>query len=118
MKVRITNCGRGVHKRELKGVERFRSDLPTSWYAFTNLDLALGVNLAREVDIVVVSERRIFMVDLKDWHGKITSVHGRRELNRHDKDPSPVGKIIGVARDTYILLKETMAKRSETKNLP
>jgi hypothetical protein len=117
-KVQITNCGRGAHKRELKGVDRFRSDLPASWYAFTNLDLALGVNRAREVDIVIVGERRIFVVDLKDWHGKITSVDGRWELNGQDRDPSPVGKINGVARDIYLLLKEMMAKRPETKNLP
>ena len=59
--MKITNAGRGVHKREIKGIERFRTDLPADWYAFTNLDLVLGVGRAREIDVVIVSDRRIFL---------------------------------------------------------
>jgi serine/threonine protein kinase len=80
--------------------------------------LALGVNRAREVDIVIVADRRIFVIDLKDWHGRIESIDGRWELDGRDMDASPVAKIIGVARDIYILLREAMSKRPETKDLP
>ena len=40
--MQITNCGRGVHKREVRGVDRLRT-LPNDWYSFTNLDLATGI---------------------------------------------------------------------------
>jgi hypothetical protein len=58
--MQITNRGRGVHKREVKGIERLQKDLPSQWYAFTNLDLILGPGKTREVDVIVVSDLRIF----------------------------------------------------------
>lgn len=116
--MQITNCGRGVHKREVAGLERLRTRLPSRWYGFTNLDLALGINRAREVDIVIVADRRIFVIDLKDWNGRIESVDGRWELDGRDMDASPVTKINGVARDIYILLRESMLKRPETRSIP
>jgi hypothetical protein len=42
--MKITNCGRGVHKREVVGVARLQS-LPSHWHAFTNLDLAVSPGL-------------------------------------------------------------------------
>lgn len=116
--MKITNAGRGVHKREIKGIDRFRTDLPPAWYAFTNLDLVLGVGRAREIDIVIVSDRRIFLIDIKDWYGKISSVDGRWHLNGVDRDPSPVAKIAGITRDILPLLSSEFKKRPETKDLP
>lgn len=113
--MQITNCGRGIHKREVKGVDRFRTALPPRWYGFTNLDLALGVSKAREVDIIVVTDRRIFAIDFKQWNGRIESVDGRWELEGEDMDSSPVAKINGIARDIYILLEGALQKRPETK---
>jgi tRNA A-37 threonylcarbamoyl transferase component Bud32 len=116
--MKITNAGRGVHKREIKGIDRFRTDLPADWYAFTNLDLVLGVGRAREIDVVIVSDKRIFLIDLKDWYGKIASVDGRWHLNGVDRDPSPVAKIAGITRDILPLLSAEFKKRPETKDLP
>lgn len=115
--LQITNCGRGIHKREVKGVDRFRTALPTRWYGFTNLDLALGISRAREVDIVVVTDRRIFVIDFKHWNGRIESVDGRWELDGEDMDASPVAKINGIARDISILLQQMLQKRPETMKL-
>jgi tRNA A-37 threonylcarbamoyl transferase component Bud32 len=116
--MKITNAGRGVHKREIKGIDRFRTELPADWYAFTNLDLVLGVGRAREIDVVIVSDKRIFLIDLKDWYGKIASVDGRWHLNGIDRDPSPVAKIAGITRDILPLLSAEFKKRPETKDLP
>lgn len=79
--MQITNCGRGVHKREVKGVERLRK-LPSDWYAFTNLDLALGPGRSREIDVVVVADDRIFLIDLKDWDGCVESDSGNLAAQR------------------------------------
>ena len=116
--MKITNAGRGVHKREIKGIDRFKADLPADWYAFTNLDLVLGVGRTREIDVVLVSDRRIFLIDLKDWYGKISSVDGRWHLNGVDRDSSPVAKITGITRDILPLLNAEFRKRPETKDLP
>jgi hypothetical protein len=35
--MQIANSGRGVHKREIVGLEKLRH-LPSNWYAFTNLE--------------------------------------------------------------------------------
>ncbi len=116
--MQITNCGRGVHKREIKGIERFKKDLPKQWYGFTNLDLVLGAGKSREVDFIIVSDMRIFLVDIKDWHGRIESRDGRWFLNGSDRDSSPVEKVTGIAREISILLKEALKRRAETKGEP
>jgi hypothetical protein len=46
--MKITNVGRGIHTREIKGIDRLMNDLPGGWYGFTNLDLVLGAGKARE----------------------------------------------------------------------
>ncbi len=40
--MQITNCGQGVHAREVTGVDKLKSLLPVDWYAFTNLDVFTG----------------------------------------------------------------------------
>ena len=53
--MKITNCGKGIHQREIPGLEKLK-DLPENWYAFTNLDLALPGKGVREIDVVMVIE--------------------------------------------------------------
>jgi hypothetical protein len=90
--MQITNCGRGVHSREVKGVGRLKS-LPKDWYAFTNLELATGIGRSREFDVIIISDHRIFLVDLKDWSGNIESDAGHWLHNGRDTGTSPVAKI-------------------------
>lgn len=114
--MQVTICGRGVHKREVKGVERLKKDLPSDWYAFTNLDLVLSLGKTREVDLVVVSPHRIFLIDLKEWHGKIENKGGRWYQNGEDKGPSPVKKISDICREVLPLLSSDLKKRPVDKN--
>ncbi|WP_018858500.1 AAA domain-containing protein [Rhizobium sp. 42MFCr.1] len=114
----IRNCGNGVHPREVKGVERLKKELPGPWFAFTNLDLVLGPGKAREIDMIIVADRRVFLVDIKDWHGKIEERDGRWRQNGQDRDSSPVQKINGIAREVSIRLAHELKKRPETKSEP
>ena len=107
--MQITNCGRGVHKREVIGIEKLRG-LPAHWYAFTNLDLATGIGRSREIDLVIVGDDRIFLVDLKDWAGRIESQNGAWLHNGKDTGDSPVGKIHQNAKDLGYLLTEHVKK--------
>jgi hypothetical protein len=81
----ITSCGRGLHQREVKAVEFLRKSLPNNWYAFANLDLVLDLGRAREVDLIIVTDRRIFLVDRKDWYALIESREGRWILDGNER---------------------------------
>ncbi|KSB91737.1 hypothetical protein AS593_06860 [Caulobacter vibrioides] len=84
--------------------------MPANWFAFTNLDLATGVGRSREIDVVIVADDRIFLVDLKDWGGKIESDRGNWLHNGDDRGESPVGKIHQNAKDLAYLLTEHVKK--------
>jgi len=101
--VRIVNAGRGIHQREIPGIDRLRS-LPNEWIAFTNLDLSLPQG-SREIDVILIADDRIMVIDLKDWRGKIESDNGSWIQNGYDKGRSPVGKINENAKAVYYLLK-------------
>lgn len=110
----ITLCGRGIHRREIVGLEKLRTSLPGSWYGFSNLEIAVGPGRGREIDVVIVAEDRIFLVDLKDWNGRIESDSGHWIQNGIDRGASPVQKIIQNARDVSLLLSADLKKRRET----
>ncbi|MDG4901402.1 MULTISPECIES: AAA domain-containing protein [unclassified Mesorhizobium] len=114
--MKISNYGRGVHIREVKGIDRFR-ELPNEWFGYTNLDLVIGLGRPREIDLIIVSKRRIYLIDIKDWSGRIETVDNNWTQNGIDRGQSPVRKISGIARELSIQLKNTLAARRETKSL-
>lgn len=116
--MQVTNCGRGVHAREVYGLERLKKELPPSWYAFTNLDLALGLGKSREIDLIIVSEHRIFLVDIKDWNGRLENRDGRWYNDGRDHGPSPVQKIGDISREVVALLGRQLKSRAETSREP
>ena len=95
--MKISISGKGIHRREIPGIEKLRS-LPADWYAFTNLELVSAGAMPKEIDVVVVLDDRVLIVDLKDWHGKITGDGDRWFLNDRAVDTSPVKKILSNAR--------------------
>lgn len=103
-RMKITNCGRGIHQREIPGLDKLR-ELPDHWHAFTNLDLALPGKGVREIDVIMVIEDRVLLVDLKDWYGPITSHDGNWLNNGRDNGRSPVRKISENVRELVPLLK-------------
>jgi serine/threonine protein kinase len=115
--MQVTNGGRGVHAREVKGVERLKS-LPKDWYAFTNLELATGIGRSRELDVIMVTDHMIFLVDLKDWSGTIESDSGNWLHNGRDTGPSPVAKIHSNVKDVLRLLTTQLRSRPESKSSP
>jgi hypothetical protein len=109
----IKNQGRGVHEREIPGLEKLRALLPREWYGFTNLELATGPGQSREIDLVMVIEDRVLLVDLKDWNGRITAEDGRWFHKGRDMGPSPVEKIRGNARKVAEILKAHLRDRAK-----
>lgn len=111
--VKITNTGRGIHQREIVGVNKLQKALPDRWLAFTNLDLALSKG-SREIDVIMIIDDRILLIDIKDWRGKITSEEGAWFQNNKYMDRSPVAKINENARDVSHLLKKHLQEQARS----
>lgn len=110
--MKITNGGKGIHQREIPGIEKLK-DLPEHWHAFTNLDLALPGKGAREIDLILVIEDRLLLVDLKDWVGPVKSQDGHWFNRNRDCGRSPVGKIAENVRELAPLLKKFLSEQEK-----
>lgn len=114
--MRISNNGRGIHVREIPGMEKLKA-LPDNWQAFTNLDLSIPGKGMREIDVIMVLEDRLLLVDLKDWRGPISSRDGKWFNGDRDNGSSPVAKIAEIARELFPLLKKSLADQSKREGL-
>ncbi|WAJ28435.1 AAA domain-containing protein [Antarcticirhabdus aurantiaca] len=115
--MKIKQGGEGIHIREISGIERFRNELPATWYGWSNLDCVIGAGTTREIDLILVSARYIFLLDLKDWNGKIESVDGGWSQNDRAPESSPVQKISRTARELGVALGSHIKKsHSSVKN--
>jgi serine/threonine protein kinase len=119
--MKIVNHGRGIHAREVPGIDYLQRHLPGDWVAHTNLDLSLPQGGPREIDVILFGNDRIYLVDLKDGHGRYESAGGDWSLNGKNQGRSPVKKILENARQVMILLGghlEELAKRTKHAKLP
>ncbi|GHF06834.1 hypothetical protein GCM10016455_29820 [Aliiroseovarius zhejiangensis] len=110
--MKVTNLGEGIHQREIKGVEILQKALPRDWYAYTNLEFVISAGATREIDLVIVAPERIFVVDLKDWNGRIEASNGRWVKDGRDHGPSPVPKVSENARQIGTVLTSFVRKNS------
>lgn len=116
--MRIVNHGSGIHQREIPGIDFLSKNLPTEWVGHTNLDLSLPQG-AREIDIVLFSADRIFLIDLKDGHGRYESAGGGWSLNGiSQKGRSPVQKILENAREVANKLDRFLEDRARQTKRP
>lgn len=63
---------------ERRGLEAIREQLPDSdpWRAWSNFTFTANTGHVREVDLLVVTPGGVCMIELKDWHGSVTSENG------------------------------------------
>ncbi|MER6497971.1 BREX system serine/threonine kinase PglW [Streptomyces sp. NPDC001455] len=63
---------------EHRGLEAIRKKLPDAdpWRAWSNFTFTAHTGHVREVDLLVVSPSGVYMIELKDWHGSVTSENG------------------------------------------
>ncbi len=91
--------------------------LPNHWYAYTNLDLAVGPGSSREIDVIIVAEDRILVVDLKDWRGPIESRDGHWFNDGHDNGRSPVRKILKNAHEVFLQLQAHLKRHAKGRHV-
>lgn len=75
---RWTTVTESEFDHERRGLEAIRSQLPDAepWRAWSNFTFTAHSGHVREVDLLVVAPSGVFVVELKDWHGSVTSENG------------------------------------------
>ncbi|MFD8933906.1 BREX system serine/threonine kinase PglW [Streptomyces sp. NPDC059578] len=63
---------------ERRGLEAIRQELPDSdpWRAWSNFTFTANTGHVREVDLLVIAPGGVCMIELKDWHGSLSSENG------------------------------------------
>ena len=106
MKIRRFNP-EGIQPTEVVGVREAEANLPEKWFGFANLLMRMPdpTKQAREIDLFIVSEDRIFLVDFKHWHGRVESRGGIWYQNGERRGISAAAKISENAKKLHTLLE-------------
>ena len=75
---RWTTVTESEFDHEHRGLEAIREQLPDAdpWRAWSNFTFTAHTGHVREVDLLVVAPGGVYMIELKDWHGSVTSENG------------------------------------------
>lgn len=75
---RWTTVTESEFDHERRGLEAIREKLTDSdpWRAWSNFTFTANTGHVREVDLLVVAPGGVYMIELKDWHGSVTSENG------------------------------------------
>jgi serine/threonine protein kinase len=102
---------------ERRGLEAIRRALPDSdpWRAWSNFTFTANTGHVREVDLLVVAPGGLCMVELKDWHGSVTSENGTwvqtTPSGRRRTHGNPLHLVNRKAKELAGLLAQTGGKR-------
>ena len=123
MRIRSSSA-RGIHAREVVGIEAFQKRLPNDWYGYANLELVQRTERPRQIDVALVIEDRILIADLKDWRGTIRSDGRSWYQNDRIEESSPVKKIDDNARvitgelNSFLRMQSLKSGTNEKITLP
>ncbi|WP_369201492.1 BREX system serine/threonine kinase PglW [Streptomyces sp. PU-14G] len=75
---RWTTVTESEFDHERRGLEAIRQKLPDAdpWRAWSNFTFTANAGHVREVDLLVVAPSGVWMIELKNWHGALTSENG------------------------------------------
>jgi serine/threonine protein kinase len=98
----------GLIQAELSGIRSLEQSLSEDWFGFSNLMMrSAGRNASAEIDVVFVTHDRLFLVDLKNWYGKITVHNGTWFQNGQQRGKSAAVKTAMNARKLQTLLEDS-----------
>ncbi|WPW22469.1 BREX system serine/threonine kinase PglW [Streptomyces sp. HNS054] len=104
-------------EHERRGLEAIREKLPDSdpWRAWSNFTFTANTGHVREVDLLVIAPGGLCMIELKDWHGSVTSENGtwvQTTPSGHRRTHgNPLHLVNRKAKELAGLLAQTGAKR-------
>jgi serine/threonine protein kinase len=67
----------GLHESERFALNKIEKALPKEWYAFSSLEMFDRKEGAFETDLIILTNDRIIVVELKRWSGKIFSKNSK-----------------------------------------
>ena len=67
--------GNGLHKSETNALDQMQKHLRKSWFGYASV-LVADKQGSMEFDLIVVTHDRVLVVELKEWHGKLTNFDG------------------------------------------
>ena len=75
---RWTTVTESEFDHERRGLAAIRERLPDAepWRAWSNFTFTAQTGHVREVDLLIVGPSGAFMIELKDWHGSLTTENG------------------------------------------
>ncbi|MEU6118075.1 BREX system serine/threonine kinase PglW [Streptomyces sp. NPDC047117] len=75
---RWTTVTESEFDHERRGLEAIREQLPDAdpWRAWSNFTFTANTGHVREVDLLVIAPGGVCMIELKNWHGSLTSENG------------------------------------------
>jgi len=73
--MQIVVRGNGLHKSETNALDQIQKHLRDSWFGYASV-LVADKQGSMEFDLIIVTHDRVLVVELKEWHGKLTSYDG------------------------------------------
>ncbi|HCL4203869.1 TPA: NERD domain-containing protein [Pseudomonas aeruginosa] len=73
--MQIVVRGNGLHKSETNALDQMQKHLRDSWFSYASV-LVADKQGSMEFDLIIVTHDRVLVVELKEWHGKLTSYDG------------------------------------------
>ncbi|MBB1257840.1 BREX system serine/threonine kinase PglW [Streptomyces alkaliterrae] len=104
-------------EHERRGLEAIRKRLPDAepWRAWSNFTFTAVAGHVREVDLLVVAPGGVCMIELKDWHGSVTSENGTwvqtTPSGRRRTHGNPLHLVNRKAKELAELLTQTGTRR-------
>lgn len=95
---------------EIPAIVEIETAFPSHWLGFANVVVRHPTKAReeREIDLILVTDDRVIMVDLKHWRGRLELVDGYWHQDGERRDRSPVEKM----RDNTILLRRVFEAES------
>ncbi len=102
----------GIHASEKEALEKMRqcfnaSDFSIKWQGFAAFMMMHATLRGRDIDLILLTHDRLLIVELKNWHGKVTISGDHWLLNNNDMGRSPVR----VLEDKWKILASMIQRR-------
>ena len=80
----------GIMPREIKGVEGLSKAVHSDWLMYVAMNCFPRNQPSMEIDVVLVTNNRILLLEIKDWNGKLTNRGGYWYIGRQRRQRTPV----------------------------
>ncbi len=88
----VISFGEPENESERIAIAYLRAHLPSDYKLFTNLEIKQGVEIF-EIDLILLAPHCVYVVDFKNWHGRIEIVDPKWYPDNYQSYPSPLKKL-------------------------